>query len=138
MVTPAGQVTAPVAPGRMGQALDPTAAQVYIDELGRWRDGRRRELDELDKAALRAATGSSATGDILLSMALWKAVSDRYELLLATWNSGRVGATELTRIVDADLGTAGCQHSVRALGVAARGMPTVRRSAVTASRQART
>lgn len=98
VVTPVGQVTAPVAPGRMGQALDPTAAQVYIDELGRWRDGRRRELDELDKAALRAATGSSATGDILLSMALWKAVSDRYELLLATWNSGRVGATELTRL----------------------------------------
>jgi hypothetical protein len=98
VVTPLGHVTAPVAPGRMGQALDPMAAQVYIDELGRWRDGRRRELDELDKAALQAATGSSATGDILLSMALWKAVSDRYELLLATWNSGRVGATELTRM----------------------------------------
>ena len=31
-------------------------------------------------------------------MALWKAVSDRYELLLATWNSGRVGATELMRM----------------------------------------
>jgi hypothetical protein len=98
VVTPLGHVTAPVAPGRMGQALDPMAAQVYIDELGRWRDGRRRELDELDKAALQAATGSSATGDILLSMALWKAVSDRYELLFATWNSGRVGATELMRM----------------------------------------
>ena len=98
VVSPAGQVTAPVAPGRMGQALDATAAQVYLDELGRWRDGRRGELDALDKAALQAATGSSATGDILLSMALWKAVSDRYELLLATWNSGRVGATELMRM----------------------------------------
>jgi hypothetical protein len=98
VLTPAGQVTAPIAPGRMGQALDATAAQVYLDELGRWRDGRRGELDALDKAALQAATGSSATGDILLSMALWKAVSDRYELLLATWNSGRVGATELTRM----------------------------------------
>ena len=98
VLTPAGQVTAPVAPGRMGQALDARAAQVYMDELGRWRDGRRGELDALDKAALEAATGSSATGDILLSMALWKAVSDRYELLLATWNSGRVGATELTRM----------------------------------------
>ena len=31
-------------------------------------------------------------------MAVWKAVSDRYELLLATWNSGRVGITELTRM----------------------------------------
>jgi hypothetical protein len=98
VLTPAGQVTAPVAPGRMGQALDAGAAQVYLDELGRWRDGRRGELDALDKAARQAATGSSATGDILLSMALWKAVSDRYELLLATWNSGRVGATELTRM----------------------------------------
>jgi hypothetical protein len=98
VVTPAGQVNAPVAPGRMGAALDAQAAQVYLDELGRWRDGRRHELDELDKAALHAATGSAATGDILLSMALWKAVSDRYELLLATWDSGRVGVTELTRM----------------------------------------
>jgi hypothetical protein len=95
---PASRVSAPVAPGQMGSALDPQAAQVYLDELGRWRDGRRYELDELDKAALQAPTGSAATGDILLSMALWKAVSDRYELLLATWNSGRVGVTELMRM----------------------------------------
>ena len=98
VITPAGQVTAPVAPGQMGSALDVRAAEIYVVELGRWRAARRRELDELDKAALQAATGSAATGDILLSMALWKAVSDRYELLLATWNSGRVGATELTRM----------------------------------------
>jgi hypothetical protein len=98
VTTAAGQVSAPVAPGRMGAALDARAAQVYLDELGRWRDARRRELDELDKAALHAATGTAATGDILLSMALWKAVSDRYELLFATWNSGRVGVTELMRM----------------------------------------
>jgi hypothetical protein len=98
VVAPVGQVTAPVAPGQMGAAVDAQAAQVYLDQLGQWRDGRRHELDELDKAALHAATGSAVTGDILLSMALWKAVSDRYELLLATWNSGRVGTTELMRI----------------------------------------
>jgi hypothetical protein len=98
VVAPAGQVAAPVAPGQMGSAVEAQAAQVYLDQLGQWRDGRRSELDELDKAALHATTGSAATGDILLSMALWKAVSDRYELLLATWNSGRVGATELMRI----------------------------------------
>jgi hypothetical protein len=98
VVAAAGQVTAPVPPGRMGSALDSQAAQVYLDELGRWRDARRQELDELDHAALQAPAGSAATGDILLSMALWKAVSDRYELLLATWNSGRVGVTELTRM----------------------------------------
>ena len=98
VTTAAGQLSAPVAPGQMGAALDAQAAKVYLDELGRWRDGRRQELDELDKAALQTASGSEATGDILLSMALWKAVSDRYELLLATWNSGRVGVTELTRL----------------------------------------
>jgi hypothetical protein len=98
VVAAAGQVTAPVPPGRMGSALDSQAAQVYLDELGRWRIGRRHELDELDHAALQAPAGSAATGDILLSMALWKAVSDRYELLLATWNSARLGVTELTRM----------------------------------------
>jgi hypothetical protein len=98
VAAPAGQVTAPVAPGQMGSAVEAQAAQIYLDQLGQWRDGRRRELDELDRAALHAPTGSAATGDILLSMALWKAVSDRYELLLATWDSGRVGATELMRI----------------------------------------
>ena len=98
VVAPAGQVTAPVAPGRMGSALEIQAAQVYLDELGEWRDSRRRELDELDKAAMQSSTGSAVTGDLLLSMALWKAVSDRYELLSATWNSGRVGTTELMRM----------------------------------------
>ena len=120
----AGHVTAPVAPGQMGSAVQAQAAQLYLDQLGKWRDGRRRELDELDNAALRSPTGSAATGDILLSMALWKAVSDRYELLLATWNSGRAGATELMRISTLiwgrlDAGTAS------ALGVAAGGMPAV-------------
>ncbi len=66
----------------------------YLDELGRWRDTRRAELDRLDQVALGAANGHSATGDIVLSMALWKAVSDRFELLVRTWDSGRVGPTE--------------------------------------------
>jgi len=98
VVAAAGHTTAPVAPGRMGSALELQAAQLYLDELGRWRDARRRELDELDKAALQSPTGSSVTGDLLLSMALWKAVSDRYDLLAATWNSGRVGITERMRM----------------------------------------
>ena len=47
-------------------------------------------------------------------MALWKAVSDRYEQLLATWDSGRVGPTERLRLstliwgrLDAAHGSAG-------------------------------
>ena len=35
---------------------------------------------------------------MLLSMALWKAVADRHDLLVATWDSGRVGQAELERL----------------------------------------
>jgi hypothetical protein len=95
---PGAQVIAPAAPGRMGATLEPTAAATYLDALGHWREARRIELDELDAAAMASAGGTAATSDITLSMALWKAVSDRTELLLATWSSGHVGATELTRL----------------------------------------
>ena len=88
---------APVAPGRLGQPVDPVAAQTYLTALGEWRTARKAELDRLDRAALDAAN-TAATGDIMLSMALWKAISDRYELMLATWDSGRVGPTERERL----------------------------------------
>jgi hypothetical protein len=90
--------TAPPAPGRLGAPLEVTRAQAYLDDLGRWRDDRRRELEQLDQAALRSPQAASLTGDILLSMALWKAASDRYDLLVATWDSGRVGVTERERM----------------------------------------
>jgi hypothetical protein len=95
---PAGPVTAPAAPGRMGVEVQPQQALVYLTELGQWRDARRAELDQLDQAALQSPNGAAATGDITLSMALWKAVSDRYEQLLTTWDSGRVGPTERLRL----------------------------------------
>ena len=98
MATSTGQASAPAAPGSIGVAIETQAAAVYLDQLGQWRETRRRELDELDRSALAATNGANATGDILLSMALWKAVSDRYELLLATWDSGRVGQTERLRL----------------------------------------
>lgn len=94
----AGSVQAPVAPGRMGVAADPTALLGYLDQLGRWSRTRRTELDELDRAALSSATGSSATADIALSLVLWKAVADRYDQLLRVWDSGRVGVTERERL----------------------------------------
>ena len=98
LTAPAGQALAPVAPGRMGTAVEPSQAAAYLDALGRWRNERHRELEELDRAALSSPNGAAATSDITLSMALWKAVSDRYELLLATWDSGRVGPTERMRL----------------------------------------
>ncbi len=98
MATSTGQASAPAAPGSIGVAIETQAAAVYLDQLGQWRETRRRELDDLDRSALAATNGANATSDILLSMALWKAVSDRYELLLATWDSGRVGQTERLRL----------------------------------------
>ena len=93
-----GSAQAPAAPGRMGVAADPTALLSYLDQLGQWRDARRSELNELDRAALSSATGESATADIALSLALWKAVADRYEQLVKVWDSGRVGVTERERL----------------------------------------
>lgn len=94
----AASAQAPVAPGRLGVAAEPTALLAYLDELGRWRDARRSELDQLDRAALSSPTGSSATSDIALSLALWKAVADRYEQLVKVWDSGRVGSTEREKL----------------------------------------
>ncbi|MFC7623599.1 hypothetical protein [Microlunatus sp. GCM10028923] len=108
-VDPALQVSgapavAPPAPGRLGEPLPLSAAAKYVEALGRWRDGRRLELDQLDRAALQGAAQQSAGGsidvthDITLSMALWKAASDRYELLRATWDGGRAGEAERERM----------------------------------------
>jgi hypothetical protein len=90
--------TAPAAPGRLGQPLAAVDALHYLEALGTWRDQRRTELDVLDQAALRARDQAAFTGDMLLSMALWKAVADRHDLLVATWDSGRVGQAELERL----------------------------------------
>ena len=90
--------TAPAAPGRLGHALAPQDALRYLEALGTWRDERKAELDVLDEVALGAVDAAAYTGDLLLSMALWKAVADRLDLLVATWDSGRVGTTELARL----------------------------------------
>ncbi len=95
-----GPASAPPAPGRIGSPVDPSAALVYLEALGVWREDRRRELDQLDQAALAAPPTAriDVTNDIMLSLALWKAVADRYEVLLATWDSGRVGVVERERL----------------------------------------
>ena len=98
MISAPTSATAPSAPGRLGQPIAPLDAVRYLDALGTWRDQRKAELDVLDEAALKAADQSAYTGDLLLSMALWKAVADRHDLLVATWDSGRVGQAEQERL----------------------------------------
>lgn len=90
--------TAPAPPGTIGRPVPAKELLNYLDALGDWRDRRRAELDELDQAALRSPDADALSGDVVLSMAVWKAVSDRYELLLMSWDSGRVGPTESERL----------------------------------------
>ncbi|WP_237771290.1 hypothetical protein [Kribbella sp. ALI-6-A] len=89
---------APAPPGRIGSSIPAQELLAWLDALGTWRDRRRAELDELDQAALHAADADALSADVVLSMAVWKAVSDRYELILLTWDSGRVGPVETERI----------------------------------------
>jgi hypothetical protein len=102
VIAPAATAITPEPPGRIGVAITPDDALHYLEALGAWRDQRRGELDLLDQAALNMPGGAdsvtSVTGDVMLSMALWKAVADRYDLLIATWDSGRVGQTERERL----------------------------------------
>ncbi|MGW7684985.1 hypothetical protein ACWGID_29865 [Kribbella sp. NPDC054772] len=90
--------SAPASPGKMGSSVPATELLSYLNALGEWRDRRKAELDELDQAALHAAEADALSADVVLSMTVWKAVSDRYELILVTWDSGRVGAKETEQI----------------------------------------
>lgn len=92
------RTTAPQAPGALGEQLDPGRVQTYLGELEEWVRARRTELDELDAAALASERRAELTGDLTLSMAVWKAVSDRFTLLFATWDGGRVGPIERERL----------------------------------------
>ena len=97
-MTGTAAATAPQAPGRLGQAVDPVELAAYLDQLGAWRDRRRTELDELDRAALAAPDAASLTADVTLSMALWQAVAARYDELQRVWDAGRVGLVERQRL----------------------------------------
>ncbi|HYY11887.1 MAG TPA: hypothetical protein VE781_13180, partial [Kineosporiaceae bacterium] len=89
-VGPSTLAVAPAAPGRLGAPLDVDAARGYLLALGQWRDARKRELDLLDEASLRAAEPDLYTPDVTLSMSLWQAVDDRYTELMRVWDDGRV------------------------------------------------
>ncbi|WP_051214898.1 hypothetical protein [Granulicoccus phenolivorans] len=89
---------APQAPGRLGVPIDPSQALRYLQALKEWLVTRRKELDALDAAIVASPHRAQLTRDMMLSMALWKACSDRYELLLVTFDSGRVGPAEQERL----------------------------------------
>ncbi|CAN5412805.1 hypothetical protein BH11ACT8_BH11ACT8_26160 [soil metagenome] len=90
--------TAPPAPGAMGRAPEPAPLRDYLAALEAWLRGRKTELDSLDAAAMSAGRGAEVGSDMALSMALWKAVSDRYQVIFATWDGGRVLQAEREKV----------------------------------------
>ncbi|QLQ15889.1 MAG: hypothetical protein HZY73_09790 [Micropruina sp.] len=70
----------------------------YLGALDAWIAGRRSELGALDAEILANPGYAPLTSDMALSMALWQAVKNRYDLLLVTWDSGRVGPAECERL----------------------------------------
>lgn len=98
----------PPAPGSLGADVPAPELLRYLDAMLRWRDQRRTELEVLDRAAMELPDPqerAAVTPDVTLSMTLWQAVADRLELLMATWDSGRVGENERRRITTLVWGT---------------------------------
>ena len=90
--------TSPAAPGQLGVAARPTEVLEYLGQLDRWLTERRAELDSLDEQILATGRQAELTSDMALAMALWQAAKTRANLLLTTWDSGRVGQQELERL----------------------------------------
>ncbi len=88
----------PVAPGQLGVAARPTELLDYLGQLDAWLLGRRAELDALDEQIVSTGRQAELTGDMALALALWQAARTRQNLLLTTWDSGRVGREELERL----------------------------------------
>ncbi len=94
--------TAPAAPGRLGQAIGVDELRTYLGALDTWRASRKRELDQIDAAALRSDEADSYTSDLALAMSMWQSVSDRWTELTRIWDSGRVGPQqreEMSRVI---------------------------------------
>jgi len=90
--------TAPNAPGKLGTPVEVQDAMTYLGLLGAWIQQRRTELDALDATILTTPDRAQLTNDMMLSLSVWQAIKNRYDLLLATWDSGRVGPTERARL----------------------------------------
>lgn len=88
----------PEPPGQLGVAARPADMLAYLGRLDAWLAQRRAELDSLDQEVVRSGRQGELTSDITLALALWQAVKTRQDLILRTWDSGRVGQVELERL----------------------------------------
>lgn len=97
-VAAASDVVAPVAPGRLGEAIPARDLMTYLDGLVTWLDDRRSKLDALDAAAQATAEAERYTPDVVLALTVWQSVRTRADELLKVWDSGRVTEVERERM----------------------------------------
>ncbi|HEX5335550.1 MAG TPA: hypothetical protein VFW55_06685, partial [Propionicimonas sp.] len=90
--------TAPAAPGQLGVAATPQQLMEYLGQLDAWLGERRAQLDALDAQIIESGRQAELTSDMALALALWQAAKTRQNLLLSTWDSGRVGQQERERL----------------------------------------
>jgi len=90
----------PLAPGSL--TAPPPAPEVlhFLDALGHWRDDLRAALRSLDRRAQASAIAGSYTADLELALSLWQSIDRRTTDLVAAWDSGRVGRTELGHLAE--------------------------------------
>ncbi len=89
---------APAAPGQLGEQLEPRRVMDYLTELTAWLTSRRAELDELDAAVQASDHVAELTGDVRLGLTLWQAIKNRVDVMMTTWDSGRVGPVEREKL----------------------------------------
>lgn len=97
-VAAASDVVAPVAPGRLGEAIPARDLMTYLDGLVTWLDDRRSKLDALDAAAQATAEAEQYTPDVVLALTVWQSVRTRADDLLKVWDNGRVTEVERERM----------------------------------------
>ncbi|MCE0487948.1 hypothetical protein [Ornithinimicrobium sediminis] len=85
---------APEPPAGPGEPLAPVPLTHYLQELGRWRVRRQRELDILDEVAAARDDSDETADDLTLSMALWHAAAQRYDLLVTAAESSGPGGPD--------------------------------------------
>lgn len=85
----------PTPPGQLGVAARPSDLLDYLGKLDAWITQRRSELNSLDEQIVASHRQAELTADVSLALALWQAVKSRQDLILRTWDSGRVGHSEL-------------------------------------------
>jgi hypothetical protein len=95
---PTSLAAPPTPPGSLTAAPAGREVLVFLEALDAWIADLRRTLGRLDTDAQLATRPELFTGDVTLAMSLQQSITARRDELVATFDSGRVGPTELAEL----------------------------------------